>query len=92
MPRFLIEVPHESEKIACARAARALVATGSHYITNADFGCTDGEHFGWVIVEVDDKAQARGIVPPLYRDSARIVQLNRFTLEELDAFLEHHED
>ena len=92
MPRFLIEVPHEAEKIACVRAAKGLLATGSHYITNADFGCKDGEHFGWVIVEVDDKAQARGVLPPLYRDQARIVQLNRFTLEELDALLEHHQD
>jgi hypothetical protein len=38
MPRFLIEVPHEAEKIACARAVRVLLQAGSHYLTHADIG------------------------------------------------------
>ena len=91
MARFLIEVPHEAEELACTRAVQVLLSTGSHYVTNADFGCKDGEHKGWIIVEVDNKEEARSILPPVYRSQAKIVRLNKFTLEELDELLRHHD-
>jgi hypothetical protein len=91
MPRFLIEVPHAAEKVACAHAVRVLLTTGSHYLTHADFGCRDGEHSGWIIVEVESKEEARSLLPPVYRSQAKIVQLNKFTVEELDELLSHHE-
>jgi hypothetical protein len=47
MAKFLIEVPHEAEKRACLRAIQILLQTGSHYLTNAEFGCLDGVHKGW---------------------------------------------
>lgn len=92
MSRFLIEVPHEAEMVACARAVRLLLSTGSHFLTHADFGCEDGEHTGWIIVDVDSKEEARAILPPAYRSQAKIIKLNRFTLEELDEIIGHHKD
>ena len=92
MTRFLIEVPHETEKVACALAARILLTTGSHYLTHADFGCLDGEHKAWIIVEGESKAEVQSILPPTYRSQAKIVKLNKFTLEEIDDLLRHHED
>ena len=90
MPRFLIEVPHEAESVACARAVKLLLETGSHFMTHADFGCRDGDHRGWIIVETEDKDQARRMLPPLFRATAQIVALNRFSLEELDDLIRHH--
>ena len=90
MPRFLIEVPHETEKIACARAIQVLLSTGSHYVTNADFGCYDGDHRAWLIVEVDSREEARGILPPAFRSQAKIVQLNRFSMEEIEDIIRQH--
>jgi hypothetical protein len=90
MPRFLIEVPHEPEKVACIRAVKVLLETGSHFLTRADFGCKDGEHYGWIIVDMPSREEARMILPRAYRSQARIVQLNYFTIEELDELLEHH--
>jgi hypothetical protein len=90
MPRFLIEVHHEAEKIACASAVQLLLQTGSHYLTHADFGCKDGDHRAWIIVDVDNKTEARNTLPPAYRTQARIVGLNKFSLEELDALLKQH--
>lgn len=92
MARFLIEVPHEAEKVECARAIQILLRTGSHFLTHADWGCLDGEHKGWVIVEVESKQEVRSILPPAYRSQAKIVELNKFTLEEIDEILRHHED
>ncbi|MCK6623327.1 MAG: hypothetical protein HUU32_20200 [Calditrichaceae bacterium] len=92
MSRFLIEVPHEAEMVACARAVRLLLSTGSHFLTHADFGCEDGEHTGWIVVDVDSKEEARAILPPVYRSQAKIIKLNRFTLEELDEIISQHKD
>jgi hypothetical protein len=91
MTRFLIEVPHEAEQKACALAVKVFLETGSHFLSNADWGCRDGEHKAWIIVDVEDKEQARFIVPPAFRPQAKIVQLNKFTLDEIDEILRHHE-
>jgi len=92
MARFLIEVPHEAEKIACANGVRILLTTGSHFLTNADFGCLDGEHKAWLIVEGESKEEIRSIIPPSYRSQAKIVKLNKFSLEEVEKLLPHHKD
>ena len=84
MPRFLIEVEHPAEQLACARVVQIFLATGSHFLTHADWGCVDGEHTAWIIVEVDSKEQARAILPPAFRSHAKIVALNKFTVEKID--------
>jgi hypothetical protein len=91
MARFLIEVPHESETVSCARASKVLLETGSHFLTHADFGCNDGVHKAWIVVDADSKDQARNIVPLAYRRQATIVQLNKFGLNELDDLIKRHE-
>lgn len=88
--RFLIEIPHEKETVACARVVDVFLKSGSHYLTNADWGCRDGDHKSWMIVEVQDKDEARRIVPPAFRDHAKITQLNTFRLEEIQDILDHH--
>lgn len=92
MARFLIEVPHEPDTAACALAVKILLESGSHYLTHADFGCKDGVHSAWIIVEVDNKETARFILPPAYRAQAKIVKLNKFALEDMDAILKHHKN
>ena len=92
MARFLIEVPHEAEKVECARAIHILLSTGSHFMTHADWGCLDGVHKGWIILELESKEEARSILPPAYRSKANIVELNKFTMEEMEEILRHHED
>jgi hypothetical protein len=90
MERFLIEVPHEAEPLACIVAVRTLLELGSHFLTNADFGCCDNEHKGWLTIEAESKEDAQRVVPPPFRAQARITRLNRFSLEELDALYEKH--
>ncbi len=91
MARFLIEVPHEPEVVACAQAVEILLKTGSHFLTHADWGCKDGDHKAWIIADVASKQEARSILPPSLRSQARIVQLNYFTLEEVEGLLSHHQ-
>jgi hypothetical protein len=90
MDRFLVEVPHEKEVVACARAVEILLKTGSHFLSNAEWGCSDGEHKGWIILEAENKQQARNMLPPAYRGQAKIIRLNKFTLEQIEEILSHH--
>jgi hypothetical protein len=90
MSKFLIEVPHDREQVACARAVQAFLSSGSHFVANAEWGCRDGDHRAWIIVDVDSKEEARSIVPPIYRPQAKVIGLNRFTLREIEAMLREH--
>ena len=83
MARFLIEVPHDSDRVECTRVVRVFLSTGSHFLRNVEWGCKDGVHAAFLIAEVDSKAEALAIIPPAFRDHARVVGLNRFTMEEM---------
>ena len=91
MARFLIEVPHEGTPTACARAVHVFLSTGSHFLSRAEWGCKDGVHKAWMVVQVDSKGEARSIVPPAFRAQAKIVQLNTFTMEDIEPILRLHE-
>ncbi|MHA2218684.1 MAG: hypothetical protein ACXACY_22395 [Candidatus Hodarchaeales archaeon] len=92
MAKFLIEVPHEAKKIECARTIQIFLKTGSHFLTNAEWGCLDGDHKAWIIVELENKEEARNILPPAYRSNAKIVTLSKFTMEEIDEIIRHHNE
>ena len=91
MSRFLIEVPHEAEKIACARVVQVFLASGSHFLANADWGCMAGDHRAWMIVDADNQDEARLIVPPAFRSQATIVGLNSFSMDQIEQILSRHE-
>ena len=87
MTKYLIEVPHDAHKVACAVAAQIFLTSGNHFLANADWGCEDGEHKAWMIVEATTKEQAGSILPFGYRSQAKIVALNRFGMEEIEELL-----
>jgi len=81
MPRYLIELTHEDDHVACVQALDAIQRYGAHIFTNAEWGCKVGVHCGWLIVELDSEREAMQLVPPEFRDSARIVEIERFSRE-----------
>jgi hypothetical protein len=91
MPKYFIEVPHEPEISACIRAVEAFLSTGSHFLTNAEWGCEDGVHKAWIILDAEDKEQARMVVPPNFRAQANIVQLNKFDMQDLEELRKYHQ-
>lgn len=91
MGRFLIEVPHEDNKIACARAIQVFLQTGSHFLVNADWGCLDGEHKAWIILEGGTKEDALSVLPLAVRPQAKIIELAKFTMDDVDEILGRHQ-
>jgi hypothetical protein len=90
MPRFLVEVSHDSDAKACIRVVEAFLRSGSHFLTRADWGCKDGDHKAWMIVDVDSKDDARSIVPSEFRLRTRVVGLHAFTVDEVAEVIRHH--
>lgn len=57
----------------CKLAVKSVQSLG--YLNNFDWGCQDGVHTGWAVIEAENAAQALGIVPALIRDNARAIRL-----------------
>ncbi len=81
MERYLVESPHKKED--CTHALKQVEALG--YLTHFEWGCASGNHTGFIIIEAENEAQARMVVPSMSRKAARVVKLNRFTPEMLQA-------
>ena len=90
MPKFLIEVQHEPEAVACARVVQIFLTTGSHFLTQAEWGCIDGVHSAWMLVDVANKDEALRIVPPSLRAKSKVVSLNRFSMTDIEPVLKQH--
>ena len=90
MARFLIEVAHEADAVGCARVVQTFLSSGSHLLTHADWGCMDGDHRSWIIVDVATKNEALAIVPPALRSAARVVGLNYFSMDQIEGLLKKH--
>jgi hypothetical protein len=91
MAKYLIEVPHKRDVASCARAVQVFQSSGSHFLSNADWGCMDGHCSAWFIADVESKEEARQIVPSVFRRDAVVVGLNKFSMSEVGRLLREHE-
>ncbi len=86
MTRYLIQAAHEPEE--CVKMLHSYLQAGAHYLTHAEWGCEENVHQAWIIIEAESDAAARLMVPPVIRNSALVVRLNRFTPDQIRAFHE----
>jgi hypothetical protein len=80
MERFLIESPHTASE--CKMVVKLVQSMG--YLNNFDWGCREGVHTGWAMIEAENAAQALGVVPALIRNQARAIKLSKFPSEIVD--------
>jgi hypothetical protein len=83
MAKYLIEVSHGEDQAACARAVHTFLVSASHFLSSADWGCSDGEHKAWLVVDVEDRADAEAIVPLSFRNQAKIIKLDSYTSQKV---------
>ena len=81
MKRYLVISDHTEAD--CIKALKETLAIG--YLTHFDWGCADGAHTGWAILEAEDKAQAMMSVPTFLRGEAKVVLLTKFQAESVKA-------
>jgi hypothetical protein len=91
MPKYLLEISHQNTIEECRKAVNIFKSTGSHFLTNADWGCYDNVHKAWIIVDVADKKLASQIVPPWYRSQTQIITLEKLAINNIENNLKHHQ-
>jgi len=79
MMKFIVVSNHTSQD--CVRALKEVLAIG--YLTHFQWGCKDGVHTGWAVLEADTKDEAILSVPTFLRPSAQVVQLTQFHPESV---------
>lgn len=85
MERYLIETPHTAQD--CNLLIGQVYAMG--YLHHFDWGCKDGVHSGWAIIEAENEAEARLAVPSIVRKKARVVRLVKFIGDPMMAHQTH---
>ncbi|HEY4686326.1 MAG TPA: hypothetical protein VII57_09810 [Dehalococcoidia bacterium] len=88
MARFLVEAHHVPED--CVRDLDSILGMSRELLGRFDWGCKHGEHIGWAVVEAQDQATARRLLPTTFRDKARVFQLTKFTPEDVKSFQAGH--
>lgn len=86
MARYMIQSSHDPSHADCERIKQSIFRAGSHFVTHAEWGCADGNHTAWLIVEAENDRDAWLVVPPAMRETATVTRLNRFGFAELMAF------
>lgn len=77
MPRYLIASPHAPDE--CLRALEEVLARGQEELACYGWGCADGDHAGYAVVEAGSRAAVEATVPPFLRRATRIVALTTLT-------------
>ena len=89
MPTYLIEIPHSSNTSECNQIVKLFLESGSHLLSNADWGCKDGVHKAWFKAEFDNKEQAMQIIPSFLRHHATIVEIIKFKQSDMGDLVQY---
>jgi len=81
--RYLLTVEHTLED--CTEALDSVFGHSKELLARFDWGCKDGKHVGWVVIEAGTEATARSLLPLTFRDKASVCMVNKFTPEDIQA-------
>ncbi len=81
---YLIEIPHTME--SCLKALDDVKALGGDKLAKYSWGCMAGDHTAYLIVNAASDAEALQWVPASERGAAKLIKLNKFTPEQIEAF------
>ncbi len=83
MARYLIASKHDPEE--CVRALDAELAKGSGILDKFVFGCKEGDHTGYAIVESKNLSDALSLVPDFLQEMACITRVDKFSPADIKA-------
>jgi hypothetical protein len=81
---YLIESSHSKEE--CLQALDDVLARGPGFLSKFDWGCMTVDHTGWAVVEAPNDTAARSMVPAVVRGKARVVEVTKFTPDQIRSF------
>jgi len=84
MNKFLIEVKHGGDRSSCLLAIQSFLSSRYHYASSVEWGCIEGEQKAWLIIKTENKETAMRVLPAAYRQNAKITELHKFTIKEIN--------
>ncbi len=84
MALYFITSKHEPEE--CLRALDEELEKGTGILEKFVYGCTEGDHTGYAIVDAKDKGEALSLVPAFLEDKACVGKVDKFTPEQIRGF------
>ena len=80
MDRYLVISNHTAEE--CRMAVKHFQEQHAGFLTHFEWGCHDNDHNAYLILEAESHEHAKLVVPPLFRDKARVIKLEYFKPRE----------
>lgn len=74
MPYYMVELTHTSGD--CVDALEEIDQRSEDLLGEIYWGCMDGRHVGWTVVETHDEAEARETVQPSIRNKVTVTQVD----------------
>lgn len=84
MLRYIVESPHTKEE--CLRALDEILAKSSETLNKFEWGCAEGIHTGYALIEAENEAKVRGMLPSFLSEKARVINVAKFTPEQIKSF------
>jgi len=81
---YMVSSQHTPEE--CLSALDEFAASGKNALDNWYWGCMDGDHTGYEIVQASSKDEVLKTVPENLRAKAKAVKLNKLTAEQVASF------
>jgi hypothetical protein len=81
MPEYMIELQHNPDE--CSGLLNDMLEYNEDLLEMFLWGCKDGVHVGWALVEAEDPEDIREVLPPSAKDKARVIEVTRLTPEEM---------
>ena len=81
MLRYIVESPHTKEE--CLRALDEIIAKSPQTLDKFVWGCKAGDHTGYAIVEAENEAKVRGMLPSFLKDKMKVISVEKFTVEQI---------
>jgi hypothetical protein len=76
MATFAIKAVHDAGHEDSRRMRDCLGRAGVHFLTHAKWGCSEGDHSAWLLVEADCEDDVRLMVPPVLRRSSTVIRIS----------------
>ncbi|HXV46406.1 MAG TPA: hypothetical protein VD736_07020, partial [Nitrososphaera sp.] len=75
---------HTNEE--CLNSLDQIVAHNKELLDRCYMACMAGNHTGWATVEAESENEARNMLPSSLRQNAKVVEVNKFTPEQIQSF------
>ena len=82
MDRYLVISEHTVED--CHMAVKHFLKFHAGFLTHFEWGCFDGDHHAYAIIEAESHENAKMSVPPLFREKAKAIKLCQFKMEQFE--------